>query len=215
MWAEVDILATVAQLNLRESQLNALDSRGETRRRYVALLDEFERLLQGPEEPVHQFIRGHPELICPTCQKWWSKLQFGERISDFVFLQPHNDYELVELEAPIRPLFRKDGQQRAELTHAINQIADWIGYIEDNKKVVEYDLGLTGISSSPRTLVIIGRSDSLTDDDRRKLTTLQNQFSKLRILTYDDVLAAARANLESILGPLSLKTDNLRLYFFK
>lgn len=214
MWAELDVLATAAQRNLQEAQLNALDNRAEVRRAYAALLNEFERLLQGPEEPVHQFLRQHPELVSPTCDGCWSKLAFGARVSDFVFREPYNDYELVELEAPIRPLFRKDGQQREELTHAINQIADWLKYIEDNKKIVEEDLGLTGISTSPRTLVVIGRSDSLTEENRRKLTTLQNQISKLRILTYDDLLAGARANLERILGPLSITGENVRLYFF-
>lgn len=217
MWAELDILAIAAQRNLQEVQLTALDPRAETRRRYAALLHEFELLLQRPEEPVHQFLRQHPELISPTCDMYWSKLAFGARVSDFVFREPHNDYELVELEAPIRRLFRRDGQQREELTHAINQIADWIKYIEDNKKTVEEHLGLTGISTSPRSLVVIGRSESLTDENRRKLTTLQNQISKLRILTYDDLLAGARANLERILGPLTLfiTGENVRLCFFK
>jgi hypothetical protein len=214
IWAELDILATAAQRNWHETQLNALDSRGELRRSYATLLDEFEGLLQGPEEPVHQFLRQHPLLICPTCENYWSKLPFGSKVSDFVFLEPYNDYELVELEAPIRPLFRKDGQQREELTHAVNQIADWLSYIEDNRKAVQEDLGLTGISTSPRTLIVIGRSDSLTDDNRRKLTTLQNQNGKLRILTYDDMLEAARANLERILGPLSMRGENVRFYFY-
>ena len=60
----------------------------------------------------------------------------------------------------------------------------------------------------------MGRSDTLTEDNRRKLTTLQNQISKLRILTYDDLLAGARANLERILGPLGLRGQNVRLYYF-
>ena len=78
-------------------------------------------------------------------------------MSDFVFREPNNDYELVELEAPIRPLFRKDGQQREELTHAINQIADWLTYLADNKRELEEKHDLTGISTTPRTLVVIGR----------------------------------------------------------
>ena len=134
MWAELDILATAARRNLHEANLSALDSRWEVRERYSDLLDEFARLLEGPEEPVHQFLRQHPELISPACDRYWSKLPFGARVSDFVFREPHNDYELVELEAPIRSLFRKDGQQRQELTHAFNQIADWLQYIEDNRQ---------------------------------------------------------------------------------
>jgi hypothetical protein len=136
-------------------------------------------------------------------------------VSDFVFREPDNDYELVELEAPIRPLFRKDGQQREELTHAINQIADWLSYLADHKCELEEKHGLVGISATPRTLVVIGRSDGLSDDNRRKLTTLQNLHPKLRIRTYDDVLASARANLERVLGPLSLVGQNAKVYFFK
>ncbi len=120
-WAELDILAIAAHKNLRESQLNTLDPRSEARRQYAALLAQFESLLQGPEEPIHQFLLQHPELISPTYDKVWSKVPFGAKISDFVFREPHNDYELVEIEAPGRQLFRQDGQQHAELTHAINQ----------------------------------------------------------------------------------------------
>lgn len=215
MWAELDLLASIAQSNARISALNALDSRAATRKRYGELLEQLETLLTGPEEPVHQFLKEHPELLCPTSDRFWSKLAFGERVSDFVFREPHDDYLLVELEAPIRELFRKDGQQREELTHAINQITDWIQYIEANRPKVEEELGLVGISTNPRTLVVIGRSASLTEENRHKLATLQAQHNKLRILTYDDLLMAARANLERILGPLTLRTQNAELFFFK
>jgi len=215
MWAELDILGMAARHNLRETELNTLDPRAETRKQYAALLTEFESLLQGPEEPVHQFLRQHPELVSPTHVQYWSKLPFGAKKSDFVFREPHNDYEIVEIEAPVRELFKKDGHPRDELTEAISQIRDWVRFIEDNKRTVEAELGLTGISTSPRRLVVIGRSESLTEENRRTLTTLQNDQPKLRILTYDDLIASARANLERILGPLSLTGENVRLYFFK
>jgi hypothetical protein len=215
IWAELDILAIAAQRNLQERQLADLDPRAETRRQYAALLAEFERLLQGPEEPVHQFLRQHPELISPTCDKHWSKVPFGATKSDFVFREPTDDYELVELEAPDRQLFRQDGQQHGDLTHAINQTTDWVRYIEDNKRTVEGELGLSGISTNPRRSVVLGRSKSLTQDNRRKLTTPQNDHPKLRILTYDDLLSSARANLERVLGPLSFVGQNVRVYCFK
>ena len=120
----------------------------------------------------------------------------------------------MELEAPIREIFRKDGQQRQELTHAFNQIADWTAYIEDNKQIVEQELGLTGISTNPRSLIVIGRSSSLRAEDRRKLTTLQNGIPKLRIMTYDDLLESARATLTRILGPLGFEVPNSRVFFF-
>ncbi|MEW6688321.1 MAG: Shedu anti-phage system protein SduA domain-containing protein [Pseudomonadota bacterium] len=215
IWAELDILAMAAQRNLRESRYNALDSRTAVREQYSRLLDEFRSLLDGPEEPVHQFLKRHPELIAPTADASWSKLKFGDRTSDFVFREPVNDYELVELEAPIRELFRKDGQQREELTHAFNQIVDWISYIEDDRQRVERETGLTGISTNPRSLIVIGRSASIGPEDRRKLVALQNQIPKLRIMTYDDLLASARTTLERILGPLGVAGPNSRIYFFQ
>jgi hypothetical protein len=215
LWAEIDLLAVIAQRNILASALHGLDGRAEARRRVAHVLDEFANLLEGPEEPVHQFLKRHRELLCPTSEEFWSKLPFGDWVSDFVFREPHNDYLLVEIEAPVRELFRKDGQQREELTHAINQIADWIQYIGNNKNKVENELGLVGISTNPRSLVVIGRSASLTDDNRRKLVTIQTQYPKLRILTYDDLLASARANFEKILGPLSLVGRNVDLYYYK
>ena len=144
---------------------------------------------------------------------FWSKLPFGERVSDFVFREAYNDYLLVEIEAPHRLLFRKDGQQREELTHAINQTAEWIEYIGNNKQKVEEEL--VGISTNPRSLVVIGRSASLSEENRRRLTTLQTQHSKLQILTYDDVISNARANLERLFGPMGIVAQNAELYFFK
>lgn len=214
MWAEMDILAAVARKNSTKESLLNIDSRGATRKQYKAILDEFISLLGGKEEPVHQYLKKHPELLFPTAAQTWSKLRFGKNISDFVFRESYNDYVLVEIEAPIRELFRKDGQQREELTHAINQIADWVQYIGDNKAVVENQMGLTGISVTPRSMVVIGRSEMLTEENRKKLAVMQNANPRLRILTYDDVLTNCKSNLERILGPLDFEACNMELYFF-
>jgi hypothetical protein len=109
---------------------------------------------------------------------------------------------LVEIEKPSHLIFRSDGQQREELTHAIDQITDWRRYIEDNLRTVQNELGLKGISANPSCLIVIGRSASLTEESRRKLIAIQNAMPKLRIMTYDDVIANAKAAAENILGPL-------------
>jgi len=118
------------------------------------------------------------------------------------FPEPDNDYLLVENEAPYRELFRQDGHPRQDPTHAIGQIDDWLSYIQDNKGKVESDLGLTGISVTPRTLIVIGRSASLTEGNRRKLTVMLSQRPRLSIMTYDELISRSKAQVENLLGPL-------------
>jgi len=212
LWAENDLLAAILQRNLRDNQFKALDPMAEARKRMAGILSECEKLLDGKEEPLHQYIKAHPELLSPTHYRMWSKLSFGKRDTDFVFREPSGDYLLVELESPMRPLFRADGQQREELTHAIDQIVDWRRYIEDNLRTVQQELGLDGISVNPACLVVIGRSSSLNDESKRKLVALQNWMPKLRIITYDDLIANAKASAENILGPLWDPGPNAEVY---
>jgi hypothetical protein len=141
-WAKLDLLSAIAQRNALHAALHQLDPRGAARQKYAKLLEEFEDPLSGPEEPCHQFLKSHPELICPTHDAYWSKMAFGAHVSDFIFREPYNDYLLVEIEAPHRLLFRKDGHPRQALTHAVSQIRDWVRYIQDNKLAVEREKGL-------------------------------------------------------------------------
>lgn len=213
IWAELDLLAAVARDRLRDEQFTALDPNLGARKRFARLFSELDTLLNGPEEPVHQFLKANPDLLSPTHLKCWSKLPFGDRFSDFVFREPGGDYLLVEIESPLRELFRKDGQQRQELTHAFNQIMDWRVYLENNLSTVREGLGLSGISSNPKSLIVIGRSSTLSEENRLKLTTLQNQIPNLRIFTYDDLIKSAKAVAENLFGPLNITTTNGEIYF--
>jgi hypothetical protein len=213
-WAETDLLFALFQRNTRDQELAALDGRAEKRRQVVALLSEFETLLAGAEEPMHQFLKKNPILLYPTYDRLWSKVPFGAYVGDFVVRESPDDYVLVEIEAPHRELFRRNGHLRHEFTHAIGQITDWLAYLADHRAEVAAKYDMRGISVSPRGLIVIGRSRGLTDDHRRKLATIQERQPRLRILTYDDVIANARAVFEKILGPLSLVvTGNAQVYF--
>jgi hypothetical protein len=213
LWAETDLLAAAARWNLQDAQFRAIDPNAEARRRMADLLTECRKLLEGPEEPLHQFIKAHPELLSPTHTRAWSKLPLGKRVTDFVFREPSGDYLLVELEQPSFVLFREDGQQRVELTHAVDQVMDWRQYLEDNLSTVQRELGLEGISSSPRCLIVIGRSASLNEENRRKLMTLENATPRVKIMTFDDLLANAKAAVENLLGPLWDPGPNAEVYF--
>jgi hypothetical protein len=212
LWAESDLLAALLQNNIRDNEFKAMDPMAEARKKMAQTLSECEKLLDGNEEPLHQYIKAHPALLSPTHYRMWSKLPLGKRDTDFVFREPSGEYLLVELESPLRSLFRADGQQREELTHALDQIIDWRRYIEDNLRTVQSELGLEDISINPSCLIVIGRSSALTQEGRRKLVALQNSMPKIRIMTYDDLIANAKASAENIVGPLWDPGPNAEVY---
>jgi hypothetical protein len=211
-WAELDILAAAAQANLRQKQLDAIDPRAATRRAYAKLLAELQSLLDGPEAGLHMFLEANPHLLSPAHLRMWTKLPLGPYVTDLIFKEP-GDYLLVELEAPGRPLFRRDGQQTQELTHAVGQIHDWLRYIQDNLDTVRREMGLDGISSHPDCLVVIGRSATLTEDNKRTLATMNRTMPKFRIFTYDDVLVIATQAITNLLGPIAVTSGAVEVYY--
>jgi hypothetical protein len=50
----------------------SLDGRRTAREQYIGLLDQFERLLSGPEEPCHKFLKAKPEILCNMSDAIWS-----------------------------------------------------------------------------------------------------------------------------------------------
>jgi hypothetical protein len=97
----------------------------------------------------------------------------------------------------------------------MGQIDDWLCYIQDNKATVESELGLKSISATPRMLVVIGRSATLTERNRQKLAVMQGRHPGLSIITYDELIDRARANFERHFGPLSLRAQNLKIYYYR
>lgn len=216
IWAERDLLAAVLRRQTREAEFSSLDPNVAARNRFRKLLKDYKDLLDSEperEETLHQFLRDHPALLHPVHTRFWSKLSLGNKVTDFVFLEATGDYLLVELEKSTHTLFRNDGHPKEELNLARGQIVDWKRYLEDNLATVQRELGLTGISSNPKSLIVIGRTKSLTAENRRKLAALESESPKIKILTYDDVLENAKAVIENLLGPLMDVEGRTEVYY--
>ena len=205
LWAERDILGAALVAQTIGAQLANLDPRASARQQYAELLGKFKDLLDSNpdrEQVLQSFLQQNPILLCPTHVRMWPKLPLGATVTDFVFRDANQDYILVELERSTLPLFRQDGHATADLTHAHGQIIDWKRYLEDNLATVQRELGLDGITPNPSGLLVIGRSQSLTPKDRRKLQTMASESPKLRVMTYDDVYESTKAVFENLLGPI-------------
>lgn len=205
LWAEHDLLGAALIAQTKDAQLSNLDPRASVRRQYSSLLADFKALLDSNpdrEQVLQAFLQNNPILLCPTHVRMWPKLPLGATITDFVFREANQEYVLVELERSTLQLFRQDGHATADLTHAQGQIVDWKRYLEDNLHTAQRELGLVGITPNPNGLLVIGRSQSLLPQNRRKLQTMNNESPKLRIMTYDDIYENAKAVFENLLGPM-------------
>jgi hypothetical protein len=220
IWAEKDIMRAVIAQQFKDSKFNELDPNVAARKRFSNLLKEYKNLLDSDpdrEEILQNFLKENPSLLCPTYLKVWPKLKLGKKITDFVFKDATGDYLLVEIEKSTASLFltkgSMEGDTSRELKHAQNQVVDWKRYLEDNLSTVQRELGLSGISANPRSLIVIGRSHSLTEENRRKLVTMENENPKVKILTYDDVLENTKAVIENLLGPLWDNLEDIEVYY--
>ena len=216
VWAENDLLASVVADQFREEQFRNLDPNAAARKKLAKLLNEYKRLLDSRperEEILQTFLKANPVLLCPAHIEMKPKLQIGNRVTDFVFREASGDYVLVELERSTLPLFTKSGDASSQLNHARNQILEWRRYIEDNLHTVQKELHLPGISANPRGLIVIGRSSSLSSENRRRLVSIENESPKTRIMTYDDVFDNAKAIVENLLGPLWLGAGIPEVYY--
>ena len=217
-WAETDILASVVAHQLQESHFQSLDPLSSARDKFASLLRDFKALLDSEpegEEALQSFLRDTPYLLCPTHTNVWPKLALGSNITDFVFRDATSEYLLVELEKSTHSLFRKDGHPRSELNVALGQITDWKRYLGDNVKTVQGELGLSGISVDPPSMVVIGRSATLSAENMRKLKAMNDQQPRLRVMTYDDVYENAKAVIENLFGPIWESVGETQIYYLK
>ena len=214
-WAENDLLAAVVTHQLRESHYASLDPKAGARRQFFNLLLEFKQLLDTKpirEEILQRYLNDNPILLCPTYTKYWPKLSLGARDTGFVFREAPGDYLLVELEKSTHPLFTTKGGIRKELKVAQDQVLDWKRYIADNVNTVRTELNLSGISANPRSLIVIGRTETLTHHNRQKLQTMENESPKNKVMTYDDLYENTKAIIENLFGPLWGEVGNTQIY---
>jgi hypothetical protein len=143
---------------------------------------------QLDEKPFQQFLERHPCLIPGgegTGESFgghhggWNDMVISQpqlpgiskRIPDFMWLTRNSEDIIpvvVEIEAPGKPWFNKDGQRSAKLTHAQDQLAEWGRQLDNaaNRQQLSelYDFPRRWTVSHnlvPRLLLIYGRSEEL------------------------------------------------------
>lgn len=206
----LDTIAYVRPFDERQPPpAKLLDDALEGAARLDGIIDRFEQMILAVDvhekRDIHSFLNEHRFLLHPGPDTIVSEPAIGlgtQYRLDFLIREATGDYILVELENPRRALFTAGGNPTAHVTHAVQQVEDWQEWIEQNVQTVQrkYPDML-----APSGLVVIGRSVSLSAADKQKLARRNiNMRGRLKIETYDEVVAKARAYVAGMRRNLGL-----------
>lgn len=167
------------------------------------IVNDFAVLIEKPDvhekREIHRFLNDHKFILHPNPEEIWSEVPIGlgtEFRMDFMIREADGEFVLTEIENPRHTLFTKQGDFAAPVNHAQRQVEDWQDWVEDNLSTMQKTY--PGIIS-PKGLVIIGRSRGLLDSEQRKLRRRNiNLRGRLKIITYDELIAGARTFIGSI-----------------
>ena len=152
---------------------------------------ELAELLQGPwtcERDIHSFLESNPVVLDAYGARVRSEVSLGKSYRmDLVIQYAESDRRilLVELEPPTLRLFTKSGRWSAKITHAIQQVQDWMRWWREHPQDVPAPFDAT---IPIKGLVIAGRDRNLDDSEKRRLLHNNHQFYDLSVITYDDLL---------------------------
>lgn len=176
-------------------------------------IQTMESLLAEPDQPeavFQRFLEGNSVLLdvyAEAIPKPRFEYPAGASPSgkayvepDFLLRYPGHTYKLVELERPEHVLATQGGQQRAEVSHAVFQIAEWRDFIGHHYEVLKE--AFPDITSDCPGLVIISRDTEnrfeSPEELARYLGILRTQYHALEVVTYDGLLTRARVALAQL-----------------
>lgn len=170
-------------------------------REYLALLDS-----KAHETKIHSFLASHSYffngiLDLNSYSPLYSKIKLGDDYEvDFAWLKYDSfgpEWKLVELEAANRVLFTKSGNPSAALTHAIQQVRDWHGWIHDHG---EYARKIMPRIAYPLGFVFLGRRRDITATTQEKLKRLRYENRSYLAIHSLDWFANAALRAINFLG---------------
>lgn len=138
------------------------------------------------EKDLHCFLKKHTQVLDSHVAAVYSEVRIGQYRADLVLQYRQSDKRvvLVELEPHSAQIFTKRNSHRHKVTHAVQQVQDWIREIHNNAS--NLPKWLAG-NYTAEGMVVIGRSKDLTQVQKDTLM-IHNSKSDIKILTYDDLL---------------------------
>lgn len=191
---------TISKQELLQRKLLSLTPQITASAQFEARFVTFCRLLSDKstlEKDLHNFIKNNPSILDCHLASLFSEVRIGRYRADLVLQYEQTDRRivLIELERHCDRIFTKSNRLREKVTHASQQVEDWIGEIRADTPAIPDWLKRNYTAEGA---VVIGRSSDLTQKQKNILFTL-NSNRLVKIITYDDLLERMR-RLITILG---------------
>jgi hypothetical protein len=205
-WARADIevlllgiAAGIPQKQLAEDPFDAVATHCER------VCDEFFRLidnLETRETQVQNFLEvpANQFLVAPHCKGVFPHKPLGGNrfVPDFTVHRPDGDYHLIEIESPNTLIYQaKSQEQTADFPHAIQQVEDWLRYIDQNLMTVRNEDNMPTIYK-PTGEVVIGRDKHMGDTAKIRFQFKRGESGRLSFKTYDMMVSEGRAYAASL-----------------
>lgn len=163
------------------------------------------------EEDIQQFLQTNPKFLIQHLGgghgRWViPKQKLGtQHVTDFLIAEKHSfgyEWQAVELESPLKPMFNKNGDPSQYLNHAIRQIRDWRTWLLNNQSNAsrlrsEGGLGLTELNGNVTGLILIGRRSALHESTNQRRKQMIHELN-IKIHTYDYLLESLKGRIQSL-----------------
>ena len=151
------------------------------------------------EKQLDELLINYPTSFDPYGACMMSEVRLGSEYRADLVLQYKLDEKrilLIELEKANLPIFTKTGRFRSHVTHAIQQVEDWLQWWREHPNEIPKALDS---SIPPQGLIVIGRNIDLDEKDKRRLVHL-NSNRLVKVITYDDLLTRIEALIQSLVS---------------
>ena len=160
------------------------------------LYDTFDHLLNSEpkEETIQKFIEKNTIILheYPAVRIIFKPTILTQYRADFGIVTPQKELILIEIEHTRTKLLRKNGGEASELSHAIDQVEDWLRTADDHRVAFLSELSIDPSSVSVvRGVVIAGRDKG---QDAKHLRSLKGRDrGRVSFRTFDDLLFSVRS----------------------
>jgi len=162
-----------------------------------AAVKRLEYLLEnqiGDESEYQSLLEENPWMLGAEYEAIDPHRALDDRnIPDFTGVRVHDKYrDIIEIKSPFLPLFQtRGGEFRSDFNAAWNQAERYIDFTLTDSDYLRRK-GL--MFENPKCYLLIGYA--LTDEQRKKITVKERRNPSIRVLTYDDFLAYAKATIQ-------------------